>query len=206
MRRAVLVGLAVLAVAFGMGAAATHDLTISPEPMLKIELPNGHGSGFHVGGGYVFTAAHVVKGEAKVEVLASDGQKDTAEVLWVNEKRDVALLRMEKLRTKSARLSCVVPTAGDAVEARGNPTNLTFISTWGQVAGKALSVGPWEKVVPVSMTIVPGQSGGPLYDRAGRVVGMNVGVMVVPLGFGGSLVGIGYSVPGSTLCELLAKV
>lgn len=206
MRKTVSACLGVLAVAFGMAAAASHEAQQISEPMLKINVGNGHGSGFHVGNGYVFTAAHVVKGRAEAEVVAADGSKDTAEVLWINEKRDVALLKTAKLRPQTAQLSCIVPAEGQKVVARGNPNNLTFVSTYGQVAGKPISLGPWSQVVPLSMTIVPGQSGGPLYDAHGRVVGMNVGVMVFPFGFGGSLAGIGYAVPGSTLCELLAKV
>lgn len=206
MRKIVFAGLAVLAVAFGVGAAATHEAQLAPEPMLKINVGESHGSGFHVGDGFVFTAAHVVKGVAEVEVEAANGAKDRAEVLWVNEKRDAALLKTKTLRTRTAALSCTVPAPGEMVEARGNPNNLSFVSTCGQVAGKPLAVEPWSTVVPVSITIVPGQSGGPLYNSNGEVVGMTVGVMLAPVGFVESLVGIGYSVPGVTLCELLAKV
>jgi S1-C subfamily serine protease len=178
--------------------------TVKAEPMVKVVLENGHGSAFHIGDGYYFTAAHVVGALSEVEILDSEGQTHKAEVLWSNRARDVALLRSAHL-VEAANLSCRTPNPGEVVEARGNPANLNFISTWGRVGGKPLAVGPWRNVVPVSMTIIPGMSGGPAYDADGFVVGLNVGVVVVPFGFGGSLVGVGYIVPGRTLCDLLTR-
>lgn len=207
MRKALYAGLAVFAFAVGIATAAGRETSQAvADPMVKILVGQGHGSGFHVGNGYVFTAAHVVDGATMVNILADNGAKDEAEVLWVNTARDVALVKLKTLRPAVDNLSCRVPTRGEHVEAKGNPRNLEFVSTWGQVAGSALKLDPWLQVVPLSVSIVPGQSGGPLYDTSGRVVGMNVGVMVAQVGFSGSLVGIGYAVPGSVLCDLLAKV
>lgn len=202
-------------IAFSVAVAAITGLAVAlptPQPSLKatpnvkITVGDGHGSGFHIGQGYAFTAAHVVGKATKVNVLLSDGTKSEAEVLWINAARDVALLRLKTTKLQAVNLSCRTPAKGEAVEAAGNPLNLEFVSTWGKVAGKPMKYGRWEKVVPLNMTIVPGQSGGALFSETGYVVGLNVGVMVFPMGFGGSMVGIGYAVPGSTLCELLAKV
>ena len=182
------------------------DTTSHAEPMVKIIVADGHGSGFHIGNGYVVTAAHVVGGQTKVDVLDSEHITSKADVLWVSAASDVALLKMQGDHLpNAAKLSCRTPAFGEAVQARGNPLNLDFVSTWGRIAGGALSFGPWRSLVPMNIAIVPGQSGGPLYDANGYVVGMNVGVMVVPTGFSGSLVGIGYAVPGSAICEVMAR-
>jgi S1-C subfamily serine protease len=56
------------------------------------------------------------------------------------------------------------------------------------------------------ITTVPGQSGGPVLNADGKVVGITVGVMRVPMGFASaSYVGVGFIVPGKTICNLLAR-
>lgn len=205
---AVRIGAVLLAASLTIGAVYFAEKPTAPqaEPMLKIIVADGHGSGFHIGHGYVLTAAHVVGAQKVVKTLNSLRGTGEAEVLWSNTNYDVALLRIRgEALPAAATLSCRAPRPGESVEARGNPLNLEFVSTWGKVAGAKLGFGPWRALVPMNIAIVPGQSGGPLYDANGYVVGMNVGVMVVPTGFSGSLVGIGYAVPGSALCEVMGR-
>ena len=187
------------------GITANHATPL-PEPTLKVIVLDGHGSGVHVGNGFAFTAAHVVGDQTTTKVKTSDGAIDDATVLWVNKERDVALIKLAHIRPAAANLSCRTPTPGEAVEARGNPNDLEFVSTYGRVGGKPLGYAHWLNVVPLSMSVVVGQSGGPLFDANGSVVGLNVASMVAQVQIFPSFVGIGYAVPGTTLCELLAKV
>jgi serine protease Do len=70
-------------------------------------------------------------------------------------------------------------------------------------------LGPWKEVLITDTTIVMGQSGGPIFEPDGRVIGIAVGVMPVPLpgplGPTPSLTGYGTVVPSSTICMLLGR-
>lgn len=203
--------LATVAAAVGMLALILFEFTppsaASSEPVVKISAGMGHGSGFHIGNGYIVTAAHVVGKEEKISIKTSSDKTQDAEVLWVNAAYDIALLRIKKPEEIGvAVLSCRIPAVGEAIIAKGNPANMEFITVWGNVAGVARSVGNWRSVVVTNIVTVPGQSGGPVMDTSGKVVGVTVGVMASSVGlFGVSLVGIGYVVPASSVCDLLAR-
>jgi S1-C subfamily serine protease len=104
-----------------------------------------------------------------------------------------------------SRLACTVPSVGDEVIAKGNPINAEFITVWGRIADSVREAGPWKSVVITDIATVPGQSGGGVFDTQGRLIGITVGVMVAPVGFSASLVGVGYVVPGRVVCDLLAR-
>lgn len=187
--------------ALGLGYALL-PATAAPQPMagysVKIDVPEGHGSGVHIGRGYILTAAHVAdKGGAEVQF--DNGQKRPAQLLWSNTAYDVALLLIDDPALEAAPLACDEPRVGAVFRAYGNPGNIDFVSTAGSVVGGLRQHGPWKQVVVVDATIIPGMSGGGLIAN-GRVVGLSVGVMAA-----GGLTGIGYAVPGSAICKLLAR-
>lgn len=189
-----------------LAVTALADTVTAAGSVVKVLPKQGHGSGVHIGDGYILTAAHVVNAEASVDLLADDGSKQKAEVLWVNKAYDIALLKASKPRKLGvSELSCRTANPGEAIVAKGNPGSIEFVSTWGRVAGTVRTVGPWRAVLVTNIAVIPGQSGGPVYDRRGYVVGITVGVMVAPIGFSGSLVGVGYAVPGSAVCSLMAR-
>lgn len=171
---------------------------LSPHVKVTYGEKKGHGSATHIGNGYFLTAAHVIK-EGELPLL--DGV--VSEVLWVNNEYDVALLRSDARDMEAATLDCREPEVGEEIALYGNPLNLNSVTTWGQVSGKARAVGPWGSVNPINAAIAPGMSGGALIDDDGDLVGINVGVMVMPVGFAGGPVGIGYSVPASVVCMLM---
>lgn len=194
---------AIIALVFGAYAytPATPHL---PGSTVKIVLDAGHGSGVHIGNGYIITAAHVV-GDKAPRVKLDDGSEQEAAVMWTNKAHDIALLRTASTMSASA-LDCRVAANGEHVIARGNPTVLEFVSSAGRIAGAEREFGPWARVLPVDMTIVMGMSGGPIFAADGRVVGISVGVLVAQLGFAPSLTGFGAVVPSAAVCELLARV
>jgi len=176
------------------------------DAVVKVITEGGHGSGVHMGDRYLLTAAHVVGDSASVEVKSSTGEIHSAEVLWANTAYDVALLRVDDASGLGAvHLSCRTPTVGEHITAKGNPVNVEFVTVWGKIAGEVRELGPWRSVVVTDIVTVPGQSGGPVYDNSGKIVGITVGVMAARFGFGGSLVGMGYVVPGSVICGLMAR-
>lgn len=188
--------------ALGLGYACFPSATAATQPMagysVKIDVAEGHGSGVHIGRGYILTAAHVAdKGGAEVEF--DNGQRRPAQLLWSNAAYDVALLLIDEGGLEVAPLSCDEPRVGSLFRAYGSPGNIDFVSTSGSVVGGLRKFGPWQQVVVLDATIIPGMSGGALIAH-GRVIGLAVGLMAA-----GGPTGIGYAVPGSAICKLLAR-
>lgn len=189
---------------------ALHKYYHNPVPKLpgsvvKLMIAEGHGSGVHIGGGYVLTAAHVVGDEKELKLKTDTGGEGTAEVIWSSKVYDVALVHTENPLARSF-ISCRNTPNGTPVEARGNPADQEFVSTWGKIGGqKAIGESPWRIVEVVSMTIVPGMSGGGLFDENGSLIGILVGVMARSSLIGMNLTGIGYVVPMQAICGMLGR-
>lgn len=200
--------IAIAAAALLAGCAVNVDTTttgsVLPDSAVKIVLANGHGSGTVIGDGYVLTAAHVAEGNETVKLKLSDNSISTAEVLWVNKKYDVALLRT-KAKTKASHLKCAGVKVGDTIKLAGNPIDIEFVTSAGKVVGGDRKWGPWEDVQIVDATVVPGMSGGGALDKNGNVVGITAGVQVAAVGFGASLTGFGAIVPSSAVCGLMGR-
>lgn len=172
---------------------------------VKVILKNGHGSGVHIGNGFVVTAAHVAEDASTVELKTKDGKIRPADVLWVNKAYDIALLRTSPKMLPAAHLDCRTAPAGAAIEAIGNPLSVEFVSAYGKIAGAPRPTGPWKSVFITDITTVQGQSGGGVFAASGDLVGITVGVMGVPMGFSASLVGYGFVVPSTDVCALLGR-
>lgn len=169
---------------------------------VKVVTGGGHGSGTHIGNGYMLTAAHVIRGAETVEILADNGTKYQADVLWSNTAYDLALIRLQESSTLATTvLNCAPNFAGQRIKAFGNPQVLDSVYTLGEVIGGARQHGPWASVAPVDMTVIPGMSGGGVLNEAGELVGITVGVMAQFQG----LTGIGYVVPAASACELMGR-
>lgn len=204
--RIVLAAAAALALANCAASPAIAPPTNQASHTVKLVLPSGHGSGVHIGNGYIVTAAHVVGGETGVKLKSSVGDVQRGTVLWANRAYDIALIKAERpARMASANLDCRNAEVGEHVTAEGNPATLEFVTAYGAVAGAPREMGPWKSAFVVDGTIVMGMSGGGVFDAKGNVVGIAAGVMSVPVGFGASLTGFGAVVPSSVVCTLLAR-
>jgi S1-C subfamily serine protease len=204
--RIVLAAAAALALANCAASPAIAPPTNQASHTVKLVLPSGHGSGVHIGNGYIVTAAHVVGGETGFTLKSSAGDVQKGAVLWASKTYDIALVRAERpARLAAAKLACRDATVGETVTAEGNPATLEFVTAYGAVAGAPREMGPWKSAFVVDGTIVMGMSGGGVFDAKGNVVGIAVGVMSVPVGFGASLTGFGAVVPSSVVCELMGR-
>ncbi|MGN7750552.1 S1C family serine protease [Sinorhizobium sp. 22678] len=184
---------------------AAPDYLKTETTVVKVILKNGHGSGVSIGNGYVLTAAHVVQDSKTATLKTKDGRNMEAAVLWSNKEYDIALLRFEGAQIDAASLDCRVAQLGDTIISYGNPLNVEFASAYGRIAGEPRAFGPWQSVFVTDITTVMGQSGGPVFDADGRLIGITVGVMGAPMGFSHSLVGYGFVVPSRAVCDLLAR-
>jgi len=137
----------------------------------------GMGSGFIISSdGLILTNAHVVRDAKDVTVKLSDRREYTAKVLGIDTATDIAVLRVDARDLPVVRLGDPRNLeVGDPVLAIGAPYGLEQTATSGIVSAKGRSL-PGDAVVPFIQTdaaVNPGNSGGPLFDGSGSVVGIN---------------------------------
>ena len=149
----------------------------------------GLGSGFIISAdGLILTNAHVVRDAKDVTVKLSDRREFTAKVLGSDTTTDIAVLRIDAKDLPTVRLGDPRKLeVGDPVLAIGAPYGLEQTATQGIVSAKGRSL-PGDAVVPFIQTdaaVNPGNSGGPLFDGAGAVVGINAQIYSQSGGFQG---------------------
>lgn len=166
------------------------------------------GSGFLIStDGEIVTNNHVVDGAETIKVKLQDGRSLTAHVVGTDPMTDVALIKLDK----PSKLPPVVQLAtdgklrvGDAVVAIGNPFGLGSTVTSGIVSamGRNINSGPYDNFIQTDAAINRGNSGGPLFNTAGEVVGMNTAIFSPS---GGS-VGIGFAIPSSVISNVIGQL
>jgi serine protease Do len=138
---------------------------------------HGIGSGFIISpDGYILTNAHVVDGVDQVQVKLTDRREFTAKVVGVDKKTDIALLKIPASGLPTVKIGDSKDVkVGQWVVAMGSPFGFENSVTAGIVSAKSRSL-PGDGYVPFIQTDVavnPGNSGGPLFDLDGDVVGIN---------------------------------
>lgn len=173
---------------------------------VKVIWGAGHGSGFYIGNDLFVTAAHVVNGKSKkAQIKSHDGKLRDFKVLWRTEgDLDIPLLKANGAGLSSDSINCAGAAVGDDITMAGNPMTLEFIRTFGKVAGEERAWLHWSNVQVISAPSIPGQSGGPVYDKDKEVVGVFVGLQLVP-SFVMVPTGYGVMIPSRVVCELLAR-
>jgi serine protease Do len=164
------------------------------------------GSGFFIARtGLIVTAAHVVNGAARVVVMLDDQRSLEAVCVGQDVASDIALLRVPvQLEVDPPLGESVSLRAGDWVLAVGDPYGTGRSVVAGIVGGRPRHFPDDEEVVFIQtdLALNPGNSGGPLLDAAGRIVGMNTRMMAGPLGFSGLSLSIPIEIVQGVAAEL----
>ena len=167
----------------------------------------GVGSGFILDAeGYVVTNNHVVEGDEEIKVVLKDGESFEAELIGRDQKTDLALLKVESaypLPYVSFGDSDAV-RVGDWVMAVGNPFGLGGTVTAGIISarGRDLAGGTLVDFLQIDASINRGNSGGPTFNGAGEVVGINTAIFTP----NGGSVGIGFAIPSNLARQVIADL
>ena len=171
------------------------------------ERVSGVGSGFVIDpDGWIVTNAHVAGGAASITVTFQDGSDYPATLKGLDEKTDLALLKIEAgkpLPYVSFGDSSQV-RVGDKVLAVGNPFGLGGTVTAGIVSatGRELGAGPYDDFLQVDAPINRGNSGGPTFNLKGEVIGVN-SMIFSP---SGGSVGIGFAISSNLAKQIIADL
>ncbi|MCE1225023.1 MAG: DegQ family serine endoprotease [Geobacteraceae bacterium] len=149
----------------------------------------GMGTGFIISAdGFILTNNHVVNGADEIMVKLSDGREIKAELKGLDDKLDVALLKIsDKATLPFAELgNSDALEVGEWVMAIGNPFGLNHTVTAGIVSakGRVIGSGPYDDYIQTDASINPGNSGGPLFSSEGRVIGINTAIIANGQGIG----------------------
>jgi len=165
------------------------------------------GSGFIIDKtGFIVTNNHVIEDADQITVTLNDGQTLPAKLIGRDDKTDLALLKVNPKKplpyahfgdSDKARI-------GDWVIAIGNPFGLGSTVTAGIVSARNrdINAGPYDDFIQTDASINRGNSGGPLFDAQGNVVGVNSAIFSPS---GGS-VGIGFSIPSNLAKEVIGQL
>lgn len=156
------------------------------------------GSGFIIDpDGYIVTNFHVIEKAEEIIVTFSDGTTTKAKVIGRDSKTDLALLKVEtKKKLPSLEWGDSDKSrVGDWVIAIGNPFGLGGSVSAGIISARARDInsGPFDDFIQTDAAINRGNSGGPLFDIEGKVIGINAAIFSPS----GGNVGIGFAIPSS---------
>jgi serine protease Do len=165
------------------------------------------GSGFVIdASGIVVTNNHVISDADEVNVIFNDGSRLKAEVIGHDQKTDIALLRVKPDKPLKAVQfgDSEKLRLGEWVVAIGNPFSLGGTVTAGIVSarGRDIGSGPYDNYIQTDAAINRGNSGGPLFNLNGEVVGVNTAIISPS---GGSI-GIGFAVPSKTALAVIDQL
>src|SRR5436853_908817 len=164
------------------------------------------GSGFVISqDGYVLTNAHVVEGADEITVKFTDKREFKAKVIGADKRTDIALIKIDATGLPAVRFGDPSKLkVGEWVVAIGSPFGFENTVTAGIVSAKGRSL-PQENFVPFIQTDValnPGNSGGPLFNMRGEVIGVNSQIYSRTGGF----MGLSFAIPADVALDVLKQL
>ena len=179
----------------------------------------GSGSGFLIDRqGHIVTNNHVIQDADRVRVLFQNGESVEAEILGTNPGNDLALLKVDAAAVEGIEPLVLGDSSkalpGQMAIAIGSPFGLDGSVTVGVISGVGRTLDsdlarPIAGVLQTDALIGPGNSGGPLLNSSGEVLGINTAIQVSAAGLnfrGPGLSSIGFAVPINTLADLLPRL
>ena len=180
---------------------------LNPNPDGMLQEARSLGSGFVIDAkGLIVTNNHVIDGADEILVFTTSGKRYAASVVGSDDKTDLAVLSI----TPDAPLTAVSfgnsdsAEIGDWVMAIGNPFGLGGSVTLGIVSARNRNIysGPYDDFIQTDAAINQGNSGGPLFDMDGKVIGINTAIISRT---GGAL-GIGFAVPANLAAPIVRQL
>ena len=168
--------------------------------------PMGAGSGFVIApDGYVLTNSHVVQDAPRIDVTFINGDRRGASLIGLDESTDLAVVRVNASGLSFASLGDSANLrVGQLVIAAGNPFGFQSTVSTGVVSalGRSLRTRQGrliENIIQHTAPLNPGNSGGPLLDSRGRVIGINTAIIAMAQG-------IGFAIPANTARTVVAQL
>ena len=167
--------------------------TAQPNPGKPQEADRGVGSGFIIeSNGLILTNAHVVEGATTIYVTLTDKREFKAKLLGMDKRTDVAVVKIEARDLPKLPLGDSSRVrVGEWVLAIGSPFGLENTVTAGIVSAKSRDTGDYLPFIQTDVAVNPGNSGGPLLNTAGQVIGINSQIF----SRSGGYMGISFAIP-----------
>jgi serine protease Do len=170
-------------------------------------LQSSLGSGFVIdASGIVITNEHVIRNADEIAVILNNGTRLRAELIGEDSKIDVAVLRVQPNTPLSAVKFADSDKirVGEPVMAIGNPLGLGGTVTAGIVSAKNRDIGsgPFDNFIQTDAAVNRGNSGGPLFNMAGDVIGINTAIFSTS----GGNIGIAFAVPANTAQPIISQL
>lgn len=167
----------------------------------------GEGSGFIIDNdGYIATNNHVVDGASQVTVTLDSGEELVATVVGTDPRTDLALIKVNNGSNLPALSlgNSDAARVGDWVLAMGNPFGLGGTATAGIISarGRNINSGPYDDFLQVDAAINSGNSGGPIFNADGEVIGINTAIFSP----NGGNIGIGFAIPANQARTVLDEL
>lgn len=186
------------------GSEANTSLPLTTRTRMRIPT-EGQGSGVVMdAAGYVLTNNHVIRGASSIQVSLADGRKVKAMVIGRDGATDLAVLKIDADGLVPATFGdSETAETGALVWAVGSPFGLERTVTYGILSAKhraGLAGNPSQDFLQTDAAVNPGNSGGPLVDSSGQVIGINTAIV------GDAYQGISFAIPSNVAQEIYERI